>query len=144
MILLVGWITYDNIKTKYNDEFVDETEYPVQACDYILKNIDLKNAKFYNEYSYGSYMIYRGIPVFIDSRADLYTPEFNGLKNDIFTDYVESEDIVVFYGDIFKKYDITHVILSSKSKINIIISGEKNQKYHEMYKDNNFVIYEIK
>lgn len=144
MILLVGWITYDNIKTKYNDKFVDETEYPVKACDYILKNIDLKNAKFYNEYGYGSYMIYRGIPVFIDSRADLYTPEFNGVKNAIFTDYVESEDIVVFYGDIFKKYDISHVILSSKSKINVIISGEKNQKYHEIYKDNNFVIYEIK
>lgn len=144
MVLLVGWITYDNIKNKYNDKFVDETEYPVQACDYILKNIDLKKAKFYNQYNYGSYMIYRGIPVFIDSRADLYTPEFNGLNDNIFNDYVKLEDITIFYEDIFKKYNITHIILSSKSKINIIMFGEKNQKYNKIYKDNNFVIYERK
>ena len=144
MVLSIGCFTYDNINMKYNDRFVDETEYPVKACDYILKNIDLDNAKFYNQYNYGSYMIYRGIPVFIDSRADLYTPEFSGLKDDIFTDYIESDDIIVFYEDIFKKYNITHIILSSKSQLNVIISGEKNKKYHEIYKDNNFVIYERK
>ena len=54
-----------------DDSFVDESSYPVQACDYILENIDLENARFYNEYNYGSYMLFRGIPVFIDSRADL-------------------------------------------------------------------------
>ena len=144
MALSVGCLVYDNVKIKDDDKFVDETKYPVKACDYILKNIDLDNAKFYNQYNYGSYMIYRGIPVFIDSRADLYTPEFSGLKDDIFTDYIESDDIIVFYEDIFKKYNITHIILSSKSQLNVIISGEKNKKYHEIYKDNNFVIYERK
>ena len=50
-----------------------------------LENIDLENARFYNEYNYGSYMLFRGIPVFIDSRADLYAPEFSGNKDeDIF------------------------------------------------------------
>lgn len=36
--------------------------------------------KIYNEYNYGSYLLFRGIPVFVDSRADLYTPQFNGEK----------------------------------------------------------------
>ena len=58
---------------KFDAKYVDESAYPVQACDYILENIDLGKAKFYNEYNYGSYMIFRGIPVFIDSRADLYS-----------------------------------------------------------------------
>ena len=76
----------------------------LQACDYILNNIDLGTAKFYNEYNYGSYMIYRGIPVFIDSRADLYAPSLSGKEEDIFMDFINVSSIGDFYEDIFEKY----------------------------------------
>lgn len=142
MIVLVGWQTYDNVKTKYNDKFIDETQYPVKACDYILENIDLSKARFYNEYNYGSYMIYRGIPVFIDSRADLYAPEFSGLKDDIFTDFIDVSNIGTFYEDILEKYNITHVILYSNSKMSMIIDETKDPNYSKIYKDDYFVIYE--
>ena len=142
MIVLVGWQTYDNVKTKYNDKFIDETQYPVKACDYILENIDLSRARFYNEYNYGSYMIYRGIPVFIDSRADLYAPEFSGLKDDIFTDFIDVSSIGTFYEDILEKYNITHVILYSNSKMSMIIDETKDPHYSKIYKDDYFVIYE--
>lgn len=142
MIVLVGWQTYDNVKTKYNDKFIDETQYPVNACDYILENIDLSKARFYNEYNYGSYMIYRGIPVFIDSRADLYAPEFSGLKDDIFTDFIDVSSIGTFYEDILEKYNITHVILYSNSKMSMIIDETKDPHYSKIYKDDYFVIYE--
>ena len=90
--------SYYEAKDKFDDNYIDETAYPVQACDYIINNIDLGKARFYNEYNYGSYMLFRGIPVFIDSRADLYSPEFNGEKNeegeydgrDIFSDYIKN------------------------------------------------------
>lgn len=142
MIVLVGWQTYDNVKTKYNDKFIDETQYPVKACDYILENIDLSKARFYNEYNYGSYMIYIGIPVFIDSRADLYAPEFSGLKDDIFTDFIDVSSIGTFYEDILEKYNITHVILYSNSKMSMIIDETKDPHYSKIYKDDYFVIYE--
>lgn len=142
MIVLVGWQTYDNVKAKYNDKFIDETQYPVKACDYILENIDLSKARFYNEYNYGSYMIYRGIPVFIDSRADLYAPEFSGLKDDIFTDFIDVSSIGTFYEDILEKYNITHVILYSNSKMSMIIDETKDPHYSKIYKDDYFVIYE--
>ena len=142
MIVLVGWQTYDNVKTKYNDKFIDETQYPVKACDYILENIDLSKARFYNEYNYGSYMIYRGIPVFIDSRADLYAPEFSGLKDDIFTDFIDVSSIGTFYEDILEKYNITHVILYSNSKMSMLIDETKDPHYSKIYKDDYFVIYE--
>ena len=140
MIVLVGWQTYDNVKTKYNDKFIDETQYPVKACDYILENIDLSKARFYNEYNYGSYMIYRGIPVFIDSRADLYAPEFSGLKDDIFTDFIDVSSRGTLYEDILEKYNITHVILYSK--MSMIIDETKDPHYSKIYKDDYFVIYE--
>ena len=140
-VIMLGLSYYEG-KDKLDDTYIDETAYPVQACDYILENIDLKTARFYNEYNYGSYMIFRGIPVFIDSRADLYSPEFNNTIDDIFMDFINTSNIGTFYEDTFEKYNITHVITYKNSKINMIITDTKDPKYKELYSDKYFVIYE--
>ncbi len=155
--LLLSYYQYDG---KKDDAFVTESEYPIQACDYILNNIDLTKAKIFNEYNYGSYMLFRGIPVFIDSRADLYSPEFNNLNNnivgidkdvlstfnldsDIFMDFIKTQNIDVYYGEIFEKYNATHVILYNNSKVKLLIDNADNDKYKMIYSDDYFSIYEI-
>ena len=135
-------LSYHMSEDKFDDQYVDESAYPVQACDYILENIDLGKAKFYNEYNYGSYMIFRGIPVFIDSRADLYAPEFSGKDEDIFMDFINTSNIGTFYEDTFKKYGITHVICYKNSKMNMIITKTHDSKFKELYSDKYFVVYE--
>lgn len=140
-IIMLGF-SYYMAKDKINDSYIDESTYPVQACDYILNNIDLGQARFYNEYNYGSYMLYRGIPVFIDSRADLYAPEFSGKQDDIFMDFIETSNISKFYEDTFEKYKITHVITYKNSKMNMIITKTNDKKYKELYSDKYFVVYE--
>ena len=140
-ILTLG-LSYYMAKDKVDDTYIDKTSYPVDACDFILENINLKEAKFYNEYNYGSYMIFRGIPVFIDSRADLYAPEFSGKEDDIFMDFIETSGIGKFYSDIFEKYNITHVITYKTSKMNMIIEKTEDKNYNEIYSDDYFVIYE--
>ncbi len=139
--ILILALSYHIAKDKIDDKYIDKTTYPVEACDYILNNIDLGQARFYNEYNYGSYMIFRGIPVFIDSRADLYAPEFSGKKDDIFMDFIETSGIAKFYEDIFDKYDITHAIMYKNSKINMIISKTKDSNYEKLYEDDYFVVY---
>ena len=135
-------------KMKYIS-FVNESTYPVQASEWILENLDVKNIRLYNEYNYGSYLLFKGIPVFIDSRADLYAPEFNTPSgnakdgNDIFMDFINSSNISTYYGDIFEKYSITHVIVYKNSKISMLIRKADSEKYNEIYSDENFVIYEI-
>ena len=142
LLITVLGLTYYFAKDKVRDQYVSESLYPVQACDYILENIDLKTARFYNEYNYGSYMLFRGIPVFIDSRADLYAPEFSGKEEDIFMDFIDTSNIGKFYEDTFEKYDITHVICYKNSKMNMIIIKTEDSNYKELYSDNNFVVYE--
>lgn len=143
LTVLMGLLSYDSIKPKLDDNYVDSNSYPVAACDFILENIDLDNARFYNEYNYGSYMLFRDIPVFIDSRADLYAPEFSGnADKDVFTDFINTSSISKFYEDTFEKYDITHVICGKKSKTNMIINRTNDKNYKELYSDDNFVIYE--
>lgn len=131
-------------KPKKNSKFVNTSNYPVEASTWILENLNLENIKLFNEYNYGSYLLYRGIPVFIDSRADLYTPEFNKTKEeegrDIFSDYINTSSIGNYYENKMEEYDISHVILQNNSKLNIFISRDHN--YKEIYKDGDFVIYE--
>ena len=132
-----------------NTKYVNESTYPVQASEWILENLDVKNIKLFNEYNYGSYLLFKGIPVFIDSRADLYAPEFNTPSgkatdgNDIFMDFINSSNISTYYGDIFEKYNITHVIVYKNSKIAMLIRNADAEKYNEIYSDDNFVIYEV-
>lgn len=142
LLTIVGWCSWQNCKGKFEDKIVDEKTYPVQASNYILENIDLSKARFYNEYNYGSYLLYRGIPVFIDSRADLYAPEFSGLENDIFMDFINVSSIGTFYEDIFEKYDITHAIMYKNAKISMIIDKTQDSNYKKIYSDDYFVIYE--
>ncbi len=142
VIAVMLGFSYHMGKDKIGNKIVDESAYPVQACDYILENIDLGKAKFYNEYNYGSYMLFRGIPVFIDSRADLYAPEFSGKDDDIFSDFINTSNIGTFYEDTFDKYGITHVITYKNSKMNMIITKTHDPKLKQLYSDKYFVIYE--
>ena len=145
IVILLSNILY---KGKIKDNFVDEKTYPVEAANYIIENMDIENMRLFNEYNYGSYLLLRGIPVFIDSRADLYAPEFNGMKNeegkfegrDIFSDYINITSLSTYYEDEFKKYNITNVITEKASKLNMFLSKDKN--YKEIYSDDSFVIYD--
>ena len=138
--ILLGVLVY---KDKIDDHFVNEASYPVDASTFILENLNLDEIKLFNEYNYGSYMLYRGIPVFIDSRADLYAPEFNATDEqegrDIFSDYINVSNIGTYYEDKFEKYGITHLITGKKTKLNMFLCRDGN--YQELYSDDYFVIY---
>jgi hypothetical protein len=87
--------------------------------------------------------------VFIDSRADLYAPEFNTPTGktedgrDIFMDFIDASNLNGFYEDTFEKYDITHIILDKNSKMNLIISNTNDGKYNCLYEDKYFIVYKI-
>lgn len=127
-----------------DNEYISSKSYPVEASNFLLEeqkngNIDFTTMKLYNDYNYGSYLLFRGIPVFIDSRADLYSPEFNEGVN-IFDDYMNISSIATYYEGKFEEYGITHVMMYRNSKLNMIISRDDN--YNNIYVDENFVIYE--
>ena len=88
---------------------VNPEEFFNSPLKYIKENLDVNSIKLFNEYNYGSYLLFEGIPVFIDSRADLYAPEFNGVKGkdgkyegqDIFSDYINTSNISKYYENTF-------------------------------------------
>lgn len=142
-ICLVLTISVIQYKPKMNDHFIDENSYPVGAATYILENLDINNIKLYNEYNYGSYLIFRGIPVFIDSRADLYAPEFNP-GEEIFNDYINLANVNVDnVEEELDKYGITHMLMYKKSKLRRFVE-QNTEKYNLLYEDDNFCLFERK
>ena len=143
-ICLIILISLLFIRDKKNNVYIDNTKYPVEASKWISENLDLDNIKLYNEYNYGSYLLYKGIPVFIDSRADLYAPEFNKKEGeekgrDLFSDYINIASINVYYENKFDEYKITHAIVYNNAKLNMFLS--RNSDYEQLYKDDYFTIY---
>lgn len=119
----------------YKKEFIDETIYPVKMVDYMEENLDMKEVRLYNEYDFGSYLIYRDVPVFIDSRSDLYTKPFNH-KTDIFDECMK---ITENYGRIFNKYKITHILIYKDTELNQILAASSN--YELVHKEGRFMLY---
>ena len=145
-IALILFFSFSIYSTKMNNEYINTSSYPVETADYILEeadkgNLNLETMKLFNDYNYGSYLLYRGIPVFIDSRADLYSPEFNEGK-DIFSDYINISNLSTFYEDKFEEYGITHVMAYENSKLNMLLKRDEN--YELLYSDDRFVFYERK
>lgn len=142
-ICLVLTISVIQYKPKMKNHFIDENSYPVEAATYILENLDINNIKLYNEYNYGSYLIFRGIPVFIDSRADLYAPEFNP-GEEIFNDYINLANVNVDnVEEELDKYGITHMLMYKKSKLRKFVE-QNTEKYNLLYEDDNFCLFERK
>ena len=134
------------IKPHLRSAYIDTSAYPVEASDWILANLDVSKIKIYNEYNYGSYLLFRGIPVFIDSRCDLYSPEFNANPEEniegrnIFADALNIANLSVNYENKFEDYGVTHVILYENSKLAMVLKSDSD--YKKIYDEGNFVIFE--
>lgn len=134
------------IEPKLHEDYVHIGDYPVEAAEWILSNLDVKNIKLFNQYNYGSYLLFKGIPVFIDSRADLYAPEFNEDKDngiegrDIFNDALGIDGLSENYKVKFPEYGVTHIIVYADAKLGMILKSDPD--YSILYDQNNFIIFE--
>ena len=140
LIILISIVCYGN---KNKNSYINEKIYPVEACQWIKENLNLNEIKLYNGYNYGSYLILQDIPVFIDSRADLYLPEFNkGVK--IFEDFLNIGNLnITNLEEKFEQYGFTHFLIQIDSRL-VIYFEAKPDIYNKIYSDENFCIYERK
>lgn len=139
-VIIVSFVVVGivNLSKKSQEEYFSTKDYPVLAVDYIKENLDYKNIRLYNNYNEGSYLLFRDLKVFIDSRSDLYTNLFNqGIT--IFDDYIQAS-VDLSYEEVFMKYKITHVLIRSDDLLYKLLKKDSN--YKELYKDSDFVLLE--
>lgn len=139
-VLFIFTFTFSSYKIIKNlsIDYVDESFYPIGAVEYIKTNLDYKNMRIYNSYNNGSYLMLNDIPVFIDSRLDVYCSEFN--DTNVFRDYVYVTHGKKNYKDIFSSYDFTHILLYKNEVTSQYIKYDDD--YNLLYEDDYFLLYE--
>lgn len=81
-----------------------------------------KPKRLYNFYDYGGYLVYQNIPVFVDGRADLYSP-YN------YPDYVCLSNLQGDYEEIIHQYNFDYYLVSDQFPISTYL------KYHTSYEE---------
>lgn len=112
-------------------EYLPKTEYPIDSVNYINKNIG-NYSRLYNDYSYGSLLMFNDIKVFIDSRCDLYTKEYTK-DSDIANDYINIIRCTGNYEELLNKYNIEYLLISKNSALANNIFN--NSKYEKLFED---------
>lgn len=138
--LLIIFVVLINFLKNNDSKYLSTKMYPIKATEYIKKNLDYKNIRIFNEYNFGSYLLFNDIKVFIDSRADLYEKNFNHSKRSIVEDAMDINR--KNYNEILEYYDITHILLYNTNFICDYL--KKDENYKIIYKDERYLLFERK
>lgn len=115
-----------------------DDRFPVKSVEYIKENLDYKNIRLYNQFNYGSYLEFNDIPVFVDSRAEVYLEEFNGGK-DIIGDYLDAFDYDK-YKDIFDKYQFDYALVYRDNELYYYL--ENDDDFQVIFEEDYYILYE--
>ena len=139
--ILIIMVSFNRFKLNNDMEYISLEDYPVDASIYIKNNLDYKNIKLYNQYNVGAYLLFNDIPVFIDSRCDLYLKEFNGLEYSTFDDAMNIQGKKYDYERLFDFYGVTHSLVKKNSVLEKLFM--KDDKFSILYEDDYFTLFEI-
>lgn len=128
-ILILFYLTFFLITR--DKVYLPKEEYPISAVNYINEHID-KQAHIFNQYEWGSYLLFNDTKTFIDSRCDLFNAEYNNTS--VMKDYVDVMYNDYNYSYIVQKYNVDYFLLHKNSMLSKIILSDPN--YEVNYSDN--------
>jgi hypothetical protein len=99
--------------------------FPVTAVTY-LEESGLAEQRGYNSYNWGGYLIWRGLPVFIDGRADVYGDEFMFF-------YRQAYDAGEQWAEPLDAYQVDYVLMESGQPLNSLLAVSPD--WDEVYRD---------
>lgn len=111
--------------TLAKNEQVIATRYPVAAVDFLFES-GLEKARGYNEYAWGGYLIWRGIPVFVDGRADVYGDEFLFL-------YQQGRQLEPNWREPLDSFNVDYVLMDRNARLGTMLREVSG--WREVYVD---------
>ena len=106
-----------------------------------VKN-DVSTKRLYNDYDYGGELIFNDIPVFFDSRADLYASQ-SLMKDGLEILYLMpfDNDNIVDINGLLTKYKIERILVKKNRALYTYLNSNE-QKYIMKYSDENSAYFE--
>ncbi|GJM41017.1 MAG: hypothetical protein DHS20C20_12990 [Ardenticatenaceae bacterium] len=125
LLVAMGTAVLYSITKIDNNETAIAARYPVAAVDY-LEASGLDEARGYNSYNWGGYLIWRGVPVFVDGRADVYGDPFLLL-------YRETFEVRATWQDPLDEYDVDYVLMERGTPLTAVLTASPD--WTQVYED---------
>ncbi len=123
-------------------EYISDTYEPIYATEYLLNEINLDDYVLYNGFNYGSYLEYKGIKAFMDSRAEVFEKPYNDVeimydsnKMEFAQDYEELKPYI-------EKYHFNLFLVNKDFNLfNILMDNTEHSEL--LHLDDNFAIFKL-
>ncbi|MCB0033551.1 MAG: hypothetical protein KDE51_06025, partial [Anaerolineales bacterium] len=112
------------------DEVI-EFSFPTKAIDFIEEE-GLRQARVFNQYGWGGYLIWRDIQPFIDGRADLYGDEF-------LLTYYQVVNVEEGWEEVLDEYAIRYILIAADGHLAAVL--KKDEAWQLLYQDDLAVIF---
>jgi hypothetical protein len=123
-LAVVGVVVWSASVIVANETAVAE-RYPVAAVDF-LETEGLADAPGYNSYNWGGYLIWRGLPVFVDGRADVYGDDF------LFY-YLQTFEVRANWRQPLDEHEVVYVLIEPGSPLTAVLTLD--EQWHSVYQD---------
>lgn len=118
-------------QTLLNDRVQEMQLYPQAALNYLVsQGWDTKPG--YNDYNWGGYLIWAGIPVFIDGRADVH-------GDALMREYVQTLHIHENWRAPLDKYGVEYVLIGPRTPLGVLL--KETAEWKHVYRDDVAVIF---
>ncbi|MDX1688780.1 MAG: hypothetical protein R3248_12420 [Candidatus Promineifilaceae bacterium] len=130
LLALLAAAAWVGVKAGGNDEAIAD-RYPVAAVDF-LEQSGLDQERGYNRYGWGGYLIWRGIPVFVDGRADVYGDDF-------LLYYRQTLELQDDWREPLNEFNVTYALLGKNSALATLLATSDG--WQERYTDDQAAIF---
>jgi len=124
IIAVFGVLLWTASEISGNETAIAE-RFPIAAVDYLEAN-GLADEPGYNSYGWGGYMIWRGLPVFVDGRADVYGDPF------LFY-YLQAFEASDSWQEPLDEYQVQYVLMKKGSTLTTLL--HTSDQWQEVYTD---------
>jgi hypothetical protein len=125
LVVAVGTAVVWSVTKIGGNEAAIVARYPAAAVDY-LEASGLDQARGYNSYNWGGYLIWRGVPVFVDGRADVYGDPF-------LLYYRRTFDVRPGWQEPLDEYDVDYVLMENGTPLTAVLAASPD--WTEVYAD---------
>jgi len=136
VVFCLVMISGNNFVYKTNEYVVEELA-PKKAIQVVKDNMT-EDTILFNVYEWGGYLMLNDITVYIDSRCDLYTQEYNE-----HTSVAKDYETLIYgkknYKEVLDKYDFNMLLVETDSVLATLLST--TESYKEIYKDDVAIVY---
>jgi hypothetical protein len=129
LFVVVGGARVADVVLRNRD--VEARQYPLEALAYIEES-GLAGQRMYNSYNWGGYLLWRGYPVFIDGRADVYLDAF-------MDEYVLAYQLRGDWRRPLDRYDVDYVLIERGASFAALL--EESGEWTRAYADDQAVVF---